>query len=182
MMIPTDSSNDLVVNRMSIRVVDTADSARSTRDFILSLYRHRSYYQMILDPREARFALALELQVDYARVSRIIEDHLEDDPQPAETVSNAVDEALDVHANASIKPADNSEKSLESELKIAVLRYQCRATAINSYRAPPGLPRWLSYEKNEVLQVATFSGTTWQVKKNTGEEGLAGSHNLTPFF
>ena len=38
MMIPTDSSNDPAVNRMSTNVVDTADSARSTRDSILILY------------------------------------------------------------------------------------------------------------------------------------------------
>lgn len=178
MMMPTDSSNDPAVNRMSINVVDRADSARSTRDSILSLYGHRSYYQKILDPREAPFEIALEMQADYARVSRIIEDHLEDDLQPAEAASEAVDEGLDVHANASTKPADSSE-----ELEIFhAQRYPCRARAMNRYRAPPDLLHWLSYEENEVLQVATFAGTTWQVRKNTGEEGLAGTHNLTPHY
>ena len=61
MMLPKDSRNDPAVNRMSIRVVDTADLARSTRDSILSLYGHRSYYHKILDPREGPFAMALEL-------------------------------------------------------------------------------------------------------------------------
>lgn len=182
MMIPIDSSNDPAVNRMSIRVVDTADSARSTRASILSLYGHRSYHQTILDPREAPFDMALEMQAEYARVSRIIEDHLEDDLQPAEAASEAVDEGLDVHANASIKPADILDEEVASEFLNGISRYPCRAIAINHYRAPPDLPRWLSFEETEVLQVATFSGTPWQVKKNTGEEGLAGSHNLTPYY
>ena len=112
MMIPNDSSNDPAVNRMSIRVVDTADSARSTRDSILSLYGHRSYYHKILDPREGPFALALELQADYSRVSRIIDDHLEDDLLPVEAASNAMDTGLDVHASASIKSYDDREQFL----------------------------------------------------------------------
>ena len=178
MMMPTESSNDPAVNRMSINVVDRADSARSTRDSILSLYGHRSYYQKILDPREAPFEIALEMQADYARVSRIIEDHLEDDLQPAEAASEAVDEGLDVHANASTEPADSSE---ELEL-FKAQRYPCRARAMNRYRAPPDLPHWLSYEKNEVLQVATFSRHRLQVRKNTGEEGVAHSHCLTPHY
>ena len=175
MMIPTDSSNDAAVKRMSIRVVDRADSARSTRDSILSLYGHRSYYQKILDPREAPFTMALELQADYARVSRIIEDHLEYDLQPAEAASEAVDEGLDVHANASTKPADSSE---EPVFLNPCQRYPCSAIAMNRYRAPPDLPHWLSFEQNEVLQVAAFSGTTWQARKKTGQEGRAPSRFL----
>ena len=141
MMISTDSSNDPAVNRMSIRVIDTADSARSTRDSILSLYGHRSYYQKILDPREAPFAMALELQADYVRVSRIIEDHLEDDHQPEETASNAVDEVLDVHANPSTKPA---EILGPAELSDSLHRYPGSAKALRPYFAPPSQPRsWL---------------------------------------
>ena len=90
MMIPNDSSNDPAVNRMSIRVVDTADSARATRHSILSLYGHRSYYHKILDPGEGPFAMALELQADYSRVSRIIDDHLEDDLLPVDPAWGAV--------------------------------------------------------------------------------------------
>ena len=44
-MISMDSSNDAAVNRMSIKVADTADLARSTRDSILSLYGHSSYHK-----------------------------------------------------------------------------------------------------------------------------------------
>ncbi len=98
MLIPDGSSNDPAVNRMSIRSVDTTDSARSTRDSILSLYGHRSYYQKILDPREGPFAMALELQADYSRVSRIIDDHLENEPMPVEAASNAADKIVDVMA------------------------------------------------------------------------------------
>ena len=179
MMIPTDSSNDPAVNRMSINVVDTADSARSTRDSILSLYGHRSYYQKILDPREAPFDMALEMQVDYSRISRIIEDHLEKDLQPAEAASEAVDEVLNVHANASRQPDNSSEVS---EFAKAFVRYPCRAIAISSYRAPTATPSWLSFEQNEVLQVAAFSGTTWQARKKNGQEGQASSHFLIPHY
>jgi hypothetical protein len=62
---------------MSIKVVDTAESARSTRDSILSLYGHLSYYEKILDPREGAFAMALEMQTDHSRASTIIESHLD---------------------------------------------------------------------------------------------------------
>ena len=149
MMSPTGSSNDPAVNRMSINVVHIADSARSTRDSMLSLYGHRSYYQKILDPRKAASAMALELQADYARVSRIIDDHLENDAQPAEAASDAVDEGLDVHADASTKPADSSQESdldvhanpstesagilREAEFWDFFYRYPCRARANESY-------------------------------------------------
>ena len=199
MMIPTDPSNDPAVNRMSINVVDTADSARSTRDSILSLYGHRSYYQKILDPREAPFDMALEMQVDYFRISRIIEDHLEDDPQPAETASYAVDEGLDIHAHESTKPADSSqesgldvdinpskkpaEKLGEAEFWDFIYRYPCRARAIKSYVHLPSQSRSsFSFAHNEILLVKAFSGTTWQVRKNTGEEGLAPSYFLIPHY
>ena len=176
MMIPTDSSNDPAVNRMYIRVVDTADSARSTRDSILSLYGHRSYYQIILDPREAPFAMALELQVDYARVSRIIEDHLEDDPQPAETASNAVDEGLDIHAYGSTKPA-NSSKGLH--LVKGSFDYPCRAIAVTPFKC---CTSELSFEQNDVLQVAAFSGPNWQVRNKKGQGGIVPCHYLTPHY
>ena len=210
-MIATDSSNDPAVNRMSVRVVDTADSARSTRDSILSLYGHRSYYQKILDPREAPFAMALELQVDYARVSRIIEDHLEDDPQPECTASNAVDEGLEVHALASTKFADSSK---ESEFDVhanpgtkpvkfseradffeSLRRYPGRAKAIKPYYFSPlaasinenivtfqPSSRRLSFAQNEVLQVKDFSGPIWQVRKNTGVESIVPSDYLIPHY
>ena len=186
MMLPNDSSNDPAVNRMSIRVVDTAESARSTRDSILSLYGHRSYYQKILDPREGPFAMALELQADYSRVSRIIDDHLEDDLMPVEAASNAVDKGLDVHAYASAKPADSSEKS---ESLAEVLRYPCRAIALNSHGPYRNFPHALSFEEDEVLQVATFSestwtshGPTWRVRNKTGKEALAPCYCLKPYY
>ena len=172
MMIPIDSSNDPAVNRMSIRVVDTADSARSTRDSILSLYGHRSYYQKILDPRERAFAMALELQADYSRVSRIIDDHLEDNLLPVEAASIAVDKIVDVHA-------EYLKHQLAQPRRVLPWRYPCRAIAVASYKDPFSR---LSYEKNERLQVAVFSGTTWRVRKSTGEEGLVPSHSLIPYY
>ena len=175
-IIPNDSSNDPAVKRMSISVVDTADSARSTRDSILSLYGHRSYYHKILDPREEPFAMALELQADYSRVSRIIDDHLEDDLLPVEAASNAVDNGLDVHAYASTKPADSSE---ESEFLSEVSRYPYRAIAVLPSLVQPS--SFLSFQKNEIVQVAAFSATTtWRVRTSTGKEGLAYSYYLQP--
>ena len=78
MMIPMDSSNDAAANRISIRVAETADLARSTRESILSLYGHSSYYEENLDPHEGSFATAIELQADYSQVTRIIDEHLDD--------------------------------------------------------------------------------------------------------
>ena len=42
----------------------------------MSLYGHRSYYQIILDPREGEFGMAPEVQIDHSRISMMIEDHL----------------------------------------------------------------------------------------------------------
>lgn len=176
MMIPNGSSNDPAVDRMSIRSVDTADSARSTRDSILSLYGHRSYYQKILDPREGPFAMAMELQADYSRVSRIIDHHLENDLMSVEAASNTVDKGLDVHAYASTKPADSSE---ESESLTDFLRYPCRATVLHSYFGLPHLP---SFKTDGILQVAAFSGPLWRVRNNTGKEALLPSDHLKPYY
>ena len=140
---------------------------------------HRSYYQKILDPREAPFDMALEMQVDYSRISRIIEDHLENDLQPAEAASEAVDEVLNVHVNVSRKPVNSPEVP---EFAKAFVRHPCRARAVRSYRAPTDIPSWLSFEQNEVLQVATFSGTSWQARKKNGQEGRAFSHFLIPHY
>ena len=179
MMIPIDSSNDAAINRMSIRVVDTADSARSIRDSILSLYGHRSYYHKILDPREGPFAMALEMQADYSRVSRIIEDHLEDDLLPVEATPNAVDTALDVPASASMKSYDSL---IDPQFGVEVSWFSCSAIAVVAYKAKSAVSHRLSFKKNEVLQVATFSGTIWQVRKATGEQGLADSQMLRPYY
>ena len=162
-MIPIDSSNDAAMNRMSIRIVDFADSARS----ILSLYGHRSYYHKILDPREGPFAMALEMQADYSRVSRIIEDHLEDDLLPVEAASNAVDEEFGCE----------SPKILRSSLP-----FPCRAIAVDSYQKWTKESYCVPFEKNEVLQVAAFSGNMWRVRKPTGEQGLAPSRLLVPYY
>lgn len=179
MMIPNDSSNDPAVNRMSIRVVDTANSVRSTRDSILSLYGHRSYYDKILDPREGPFAMALEIQADYSRVSRIIEDHLEDDLLPVEAAPNAVNTALDVQASASMKSYDSL---IDPQFGGEVSWFPFSAIAVVAYKAKSAVSHRLSFEKNEVLQVATFSGTIWLVRKATGEQGLADSQMLRPYY
>ena len=81
MTIPRSKLGNPAVDRMSIMTTDTAMSARSMRESIMSLYGHRSYYQIILDPREGKFDVAPEMLVDQSRISMIIEDHL----QPKDT-------------------------------------------------------------------------------------------------
>ena len=179
MMIPIDSSNDAAINRMSIRVVDTADLARSTRDSILSLYGHSSYYQEILDPHEGSFAMDLELQADYSQVSRIIDEHLDDDLLPGKVASNAVNKRWAVQANASTKPSDNPE---QLQFFFEASEYPCHAIAIQPYKAPSFSPFYLSFEKNEVLQVRRFIGPRLAARKNTGEEGLVLFFNLKAYY
>lgn len=76
MTIPASSHSSLAIDRTSIMTTDTAMSARSMAESIMSLYGHQSYYQLILDPREGRFDMAPEMLVDFSRISTIIEDHL----------------------------------------------------------------------------------------------------------
>ena len=178
MMIPNDSRINPAINRMSISSVDTADSARSTRDSILSLYGHRSYYQKILDPREGPFAMALEMQADCSRVSRIIDDHLGGDYLPVEAASNVVVKGLDVPAPASIEPLYGLEQ-VRPCMQVS-WNYPGRAIAVTLVF---GHPHLLSFEEDEVLQVAPLSETTLRVRKTTtGEEGLALSHSLIPYY
>lgn len=76
MAVPASKDGTSAIDRMSIMTTDTAVSARSMRESIMSLYGHQSYYQTILDPREGEFAMAPEMLVDQSRISMIIEDHL----------------------------------------------------------------------------------------------------------
>ena len=76
MTVPTSSDGNAVIDRMSVMTTDTAVSARSMTESIMSLYGHQSYYAMILDPREGKFDMAPEMLVDHTRISTIIEDHL----------------------------------------------------------------------------------------------------------
>lgn len=76
MTIPARNQGKLAIDRMSIMTTDTARSARSTTESIMSLYGHQSYYQLILDPREGEFDMAPEMLVDHSRISMIIEDCL----------------------------------------------------------------------------------------------------------
>ena len=76
MIIPASNRGDSATDRMSIMTTDTAVTARSMRESIMSLYGHQSYYQIILDPREGHFDMAPEIMVDHSRISMIIEDHL----------------------------------------------------------------------------------------------------------
>ena len=76
MTVPTSCHDNAVIDRMSVMTTDTAVSARSMTESIMSLYGHQSYYAMILDPREGKFEMAPELPVDHSRISTIIEDHL----------------------------------------------------------------------------------------------------------
>lgn len=85
MTIPTSNLGNPAVDRISIMTTDTAMSARSMRESIMSLYGHRSYYQIILDPREGEFDIAPEMLVDQSRISMIIEDHL----QPKDTTGSS---------------------------------------------------------------------------------------------
>ena len=69
---PLGTNANPMIYRMSI---DTAASARSITDSILSLYGHQSLYET---PSESQSGV-LEtgsVQVDHARVSRMIEDHI----------------------------------------------------------------------------------------------------------
>lgn len=77
MIIPATNRRDSATDRMSIMTTDTAVTARSMRESIMSLYGHQSYYQIILDPREGNFDMAPEMLVDQSRISMIIEDHLQ---------------------------------------------------------------------------------------------------------
>ena len=76
MIIPASNRGDSASDRISIMTTDTSVTARSMRESIMSLYGHQSYYQIILDPREGNFDMALETLVDHSRISMIIEDHL----------------------------------------------------------------------------------------------------------
>ena len=76
MITPASNRGDSATDRMSIMTMDTAVTARSMRESIMSLYGHQSYYQIILDPREGNFDMAPETLVDHSRISMIIEDHL----------------------------------------------------------------------------------------------------------
>ena len=76
MIIPASNRGDSATDRMSIMTTDTAVTARSMRESIMSLYGRQSYYQIILDPREGNFDMAPETMVDHSRISMIIEDHL----------------------------------------------------------------------------------------------------------
>ena len=76
MIIPASNRRDSPTDRMSIMTTDTAMTARSMRESIMSLYGHQSYYQIILDPREGNFEMAPEMLIDHSRISMIIEDHL----------------------------------------------------------------------------------------------------------
>ena len=76
MIIPGSTRGDSATDRTSIMTTDTAVTARSMRESIMSLYGHQSYYQIILDPREGHFDMAPETMIDHSRISMIIEDHL----------------------------------------------------------------------------------------------------------
>ena len=102
--IPASLYSNAVNDRMSIMTTDTAISARSMRESIMSLYGHRSYYQIILDPREGEFGMAPEVQVDHSRISMIIEDHL----HPMDTVQSAT-------APSSGGPHNNTERLAEDQ-------------------------------------------------------------------
>lgn len=76
MTIPASTRGNSATDRMSIMTTDTAVTARSMRESIMSLYGHQSYYHIILDPREGKFDMAPETLVDHSRISMIIEDYL----------------------------------------------------------------------------------------------------------
>lgn len=61
---------------MSIRSTDSASSARSIRDSILSLWSHDSEMEKILRSGEGSHRVGSELQIDHSRASRLIEDFL----------------------------------------------------------------------------------------------------------
>ncbi|KAK3173767.1 hypothetical protein OEA41_007099 [Lepraria neglecta] len=100
-------------SRMSLTSVDIARSARWTRDSILSLYGHQSYYEEIMNPREGNFVTAVETQADPFRVSMIIEDHISRDSSSDER-KHGVREEKSWQAlipNKSLKIADEFMKN-----------------------------------------------------------------------
>ena len=74
--IPASDGEDPIINRLSISTVDSAGSARSTRDSILSLYGHKSYIEKILAPRQGTFYDARDDWLDPSRASKAIESHI----------------------------------------------------------------------------------------------------------
>ena len=116
MTIPTSSQDDTAVDRMSIMTTDTAISARSMRESIMSLYGHQSYYQIILDPREGEFEMAPEMLVDDSRISMIIEDHLyfgqiDQSPDPLRREEKFTDDR-----QAQVAEAEDSKSNCDNEV------------------------------------------------------------------
>ena len=132
-----------------------------------------------LDPHEGSFATAMELQADYSQVLRIIDEHLDDDLLPGKAAPNAVNKRRAVQANANTQPSDNPG---QLQFFFEASEYPCRAIAIQPYKAPSDSPFYLSFGKNEVLQVRLFIGPRLAVRKNTGEEGLVLYNFLMAYY
>ena len=108
MTIPTSNLGNSAVDRMSIMTTDTAMSARSMRESIMSLYGHRSYYQIIMDPREGGFDIAPEMPVDQSRISMIIEDQL----QPKDTTRSSADLLRLVERDTNVRELTEGQLSI----------------------------------------------------------------------
>lgn len=105
---------------MSIRSVDSANSARSIRDSILSLWSCDSDVEKTLLSQEGNHSVGSEERIDYSRVSRLIEDFLSpaaaesecEDDETAKSWSTNDDSGYasgeHLSAPSSANPANNS--------------------------------------------------------------------------
>jgi hypothetical protein len=76
-LLSNSSECDTAIGQVSIRSVDAAFDARSIRDSILSLCGHQSYSENIVDRLGGDSTFTVERQLDEARVSRFIEEHID---------------------------------------------------------------------------------------------------------
>lgn len=74
MVAPAHGDVNTAISRMSIRSIDSASSARSVRDSILSLWSHDPDLERVLLPREGGHSVRSEEQIDLPRASRLIEE------------------------------------------------------------------------------------------------------------
>ena len=138
MTIPTSNLGNSAVDRMSIMTTDTAMSARSMRESIMSLYGHRSYYQIITDPREGGFDIAPEMPVDQSRISMIIEDQL----QPKDTTRSSADLLRLVERDTNVREL--------TEGQLSILKF---VKAVEAAVATGSLLDRVSVHKNDIRSI-----------------------------
>ena len=71
---PTDGTSEVARKRMSITIVPTAWSTKSTRDSILSFYGREAYHHLLVGPRDAN--IRPDNLAHISAASALIEDYL----------------------------------------------------------------------------------------------------------